>query len=275
MVIVVGVLVGGAMAAAPQRIWWLTESWKFKNPEANEPSDAAYGMTRAGGVFVILLALFVGWSIIDSDFQRKDRREAEQQRKAAEAAFVAPPPQKRGPLPVIGYFTHEFPKGIEITVYYLAPRESVRVAVRDSASHGPFKSSYPCYTSAVWGPATAAPRLVNPELFWAPEELGAVAKSERCHPASVARFTKRHGSSTARCHRRSSPTRPSWIGTEPRSCRRRRATSSRNSPRRCIRTRNRSSGAQAPRNRRLIRVSIADMPRRRSGLINAARPSAV
>ncbi|MCW1819386.1 hypothetical protein A5731_30455 [Mycolicibacterium conceptionense] len=182
LVIVVGVLVGGAMAAAPQRIWWLTESWKFKNPEANEPSDAAYGMTRAGGVFVILLALFVGWSIIDSDFQRKDRREAEQQRKAAEAAFVAPPPQKRGPLPVIGYFTHEFPKGIEITVYYLAPRESVRVAVRDSASHGPFKSSYPCYTSAVWGPATAAPRLVNPELFWAPEELGAVAKSERCHP---------------------------------------------------------------------------------------------
>ncbi|AMD54409.1 hypothetical protein ATO49_08730 [Mycolicibacterium fortuitum subsp. fortuitum DSM 46621 = ATCC 6841 = JCM 6387] len=56
------------------------------------------------------------------------------------------------------------------------------MAVRDSASHGPFKSSFPCYTSAAWGPATDAPRRVNPELFWAPEELGAVAKSERCHP---------------------------------------------------------------------------------------------
>lgn len=182
LVIVVGVLVGGAMVTSPQRIWWLTESWKFKNPEANEPSDTAYGMTRAGGVFVILLALFVGWSVIHSEFERKNRREAEQQRKAAEAAFVVPRPENRGQLPVIGYSTDKFPKGIEITVYYLAPRESVRVAVRDSASHGPFKSSFPCYTSAAWGPATDAPRLVNPELFWAPEELGAVAKSERCHP---------------------------------------------------------------------------------------------
>ncbi|WP_336470697.1 DUF6199 family natural product biosynthesis protein [Mycolicibacterium peregrinum] len=48
--IVVGVLVGGVMAAAPRGIWWATQSWKFRNPEANEPSDTAYGMTRVGGV---------------------------------------------------------------------------------------------------------------------------------------------------------------------------------------------------------------------------------
>ncbi|MEV0670691.1 DUF6199 family natural product biosynthesis protein [Mycobacterium sp. NPDC050441] len=47
--IIVGVLVGGVMAAAPRRIWWATQSWKFRHPEANEPSDTAYGMTQAGG----------------------------------------------------------------------------------------------------------------------------------------------------------------------------------------------------------------------------------
>ncbi|OMC06794.1 hypothetical protein A5734_04355 [Mycolicibacterium fortuitum] len=161
-----GVLVGGAMVTSPQRIWWFTESWKFKNPEANEPSWHG----------------FVGWSIIHSEFERKNRREAEQQRKAAEAAFVVPRPENRGQLPVIGYSTDKFPKGIEITVYYLAPGESVRAAVRDSARHGAFKSNFPCYTFAARGHAKDAPLLVNPELFWAPEKLGDMAKSERCHP---------------------------------------------------------------------------------------------
>lgn len=181
MVILVGVLVGAVLVASPRRIWWATQSWKFRDPEANEPSDAAYGMTRAGGVFVILLALFVGASIIHSDFQRKSRREAQEQRQAAEAAFVAPPPEKRGPLPVIGYFTQKFPKSLEVTVYYLAPGESVREAVRDSASHRPYKSNFPCYTSAGEGRAKDASLLVNPELFWAPKGLGDMAKSDRCH----------------------------------------------------------------------------------------------
>lgn len=90
LIIVVGVLVGGVMAAAPRGIWWATQSWKFRNPEANEPSDTSYGMTRLGGVLVIMLALFLGASTIHSHFQRQNRREAQEQQRAAEAAFVAP-----------------------------------------------------------------------------------------------------------------------------------------------------------------------------------------
>ncbi|WP_135453189.1 DUF6199 family natural product biosynthesis protein [Mycobacterium sp. DL99] len=180
LVIVVGVLVGGAMATSPKRIWWVTQSWKFKDPEANEPSDTAYGMTRAGGVFVILLALFLGASTIHSHFQRQNRREAQEQQQAAEAAFVAPAPENRGQLPVIGYFAEERERGATITVYYLAPGESVREAI----SHMNHRDSYPCYTSAGPSPAWDAPPVVNPELIWAPKELGDLAKSEGCRPGA-------------------------------------------------------------------------------------------
>lgn len=182
LVIVVGVLVGGVMAASPRRIWWATESWKFRHPEANEPSDTAYGMTRAGGVFVILLALFLGTSIISDHRKAEQRREAKEQQQAAERAFVVPLPEKRGLLPVIGYIAEQQERGTAITVYYLAPREAVREAVRDSASRGAIKSNFPCYTSAGQGPAKDAPLLVNPELFWAPKELGDLDKSDRCSP---------------------------------------------------------------------------------------------
>lgn len=180
LLIVVGVLVGGVTAAAPKAIWWATQSWKFRNPEANEPSDAAYGMTRVGGVLLIVLALVIGATIISDHREAEQRREAKEQQQAAERAFVAPPPEKRGLLPVIGYIAKQFPKGLSITVYYVAPGDSVREAVRDSASHRPIKSSYPCYTSAGRRPAKDAPPLVNPELIWAPKGLGDLAKSDRC-----------------------------------------------------------------------------------------------
>lgn len=181
LVIVVGVLVGGVMAASPRRIWWATQSWKFSNPEANEPSDAAYGMTRAGGVFVILLALFVGASVIHSDFQRKNRREAKEQRQAAEAAFVVPAPEKRGQLPVIGYFAEERERerGATITVYYQAPGEAVHERLLSSVNKW---SSHPCYTSAGISSTGNTPPVVNPELIWGPKELGDMTKSDRCHP---------------------------------------------------------------------------------------------
>lgn len=182
LVIVVGVSVGAFMAAAPKRMWWVTESWKFKDPEANEPSDTAYGLTRTAGVFVSIVALCLGGSLISDDRDAKQRHEAQEKQRAAEAAFVVPPPENRGPLPVVGYFAKKFPKGLEITVYYLAPRDSVREAVRDSASHRPIKSSYPCYTSAGRASAKGTPPVVNPELIWAPGKLGDLAKSDSCRP---------------------------------------------------------------------------------------------
>jgi hypothetical protein len=40
---------------APRSQWRAMQSWAFRNPEANEPSDAAYALTRLGGVVVLVL----------------------------------------------------------------------------------------------------------------------------------------------------------------------------------------------------------------------------
>lgn len=181
--IVVGVLVGGVMAAAPRGIWWATQSWRFRNPAANEPSDTAYGMTRVGGVLLILLALVLGGLLIGDGMSKsaagKRQQEAEAQQRAAEAAFVVPPPEERGRLPVIGYFAEPTPTGMRrVYVYYLAPGEAVHHYVRTMSD----KFSYPCYTSASVTKADGDRTSVYPELYWAPKELGDMSKSDRCRP---------------------------------------------------------------------------------------------
>ncbi|MFV8242071.1 DUF6199 family natural product biosynthesis protein [Mycolicibacterium peregrinum] len=182
--IVVGVLVGGVMAAAPRGIWWATQSWKFCHPEANEPSDTAYGMTRLGGVLLIVVALFLGGSIISDGMSKsaagKRQQEAEAQRQAAEAAFVVPQPEKRGLLPVIGYFADPTPTGMRAYVYYLAPGEAVHQYIRTMSD----RFSYPCYTWASVTKADGDRKAADPELYWAPEELGDMSKSDRCRPGA-------------------------------------------------------------------------------------------
>ncbi len=42
----------------PKGAWRATESWKYKNPEANEPSETSYALSRIGGV-VSLVAIMV------------------------------------------------------------------------------------------------------------------------------------------------------------------------------------------------------------------------
>lgn len=45
---------------SPRSMWMKTKAWQFKNPEANEPSDAAYSMTRTAsaiGIFAILCSI--------------------------------------------------------------------------------------------------------------------------------------------------------------------------------------------------------------------------
>ena len=35
---------GLAWTVAPREMWRITQGWRYKDPEANEPSDAAYVM---------------------------------------------------------------------------------------------------------------------------------------------------------------------------------------------------------------------------------------
>ena len=44
---------------APQKVWRATEGWRYKHPEANEPSDTAYGFRRVLGVVMIGIGLWV------------------------------------------------------------------------------------------------------------------------------------------------------------------------------------------------------------------------
>lgn len=47
-------------AVNPSRLWWKTSAWRYSNPEANEPSDAAYSFGRVAMGFGALLMAGVG-----------------------------------------------------------------------------------------------------------------------------------------------------------------------------------------------------------------------
>lgn len=56
---------------SPRSQWRILKSWTYRNPEANEPSDAAYGLTRIGAL-VGLLVLFGGfWYLWQSENERR------------------------------------------------------------------------------------------------------------------------------------------------------------------------------------------------------------
>ncbi|MFG2087459.1 MULTISPECIES: hypothetical protein [unclassified Spirillospora] len=41
-----------------QKVWWKTTAWRYRNPEANEPSDTALGMQRVA--FFVIAIMFLG-----------------------------------------------------------------------------------------------------------------------------------------------------------------------------------------------------------------------
>lgn len=188
ILIVVGVLVGGIMVAAPRGIWWATQSWKFRHPEANEPSDLSYGMTRASGVLLICLALVMGSVVISDSLStsaaEKREQEAEAQQKAAEAAFVVPAPEKRGLLPVIGYVARYVPAGVAVDVYYTAPPRSVPDYVRAMSD----RFTYPCASVPTKTPRDDGRIDVTVELSWAPERLGDMDQNDSCRIGAAAKM---------------------------------------------------------------------------------------
>jgi hypothetical protein len=49
---------------APEKVWRFTEAWKYRNPEANEPSDISYAMQRVSGAVMVGIGLWVlSWSL--------------------------------------------------------------------------------------------------------------------------------------------------------------------------------------------------------------------
>jgi hypothetical protein len=49
------------LAISPRTVWRVLQSWKYKNPEQNEPSDDLYMLERVSsiGVIVILVGIIL------------------------------------------------------------------------------------------------------------------------------------------------------------------------------------------------------------------------
>ena len=66
-----GLLIGGLLliafalwtVIAPRQQWQVLNAWRYRDPDANEPSDLSYNLGRAAGVGTIVLVLVVGFII--------------------------------------------------------------------------------------------------------------------------------------------------------------------------------------------------------------------
>lgn len=65
----------GLISLLAPRFWWLLRRWQFRNPEAVEPSDLAYTVTRVAGGLQVLLAV-IGLGVVTSEDRNEKAREA-------------------------------------------------------------------------------------------------------------------------------------------------------------------------------------------------------
>ncbi|WP_433360142.1 DUF6199 family natural product biosynthesis protein [Actinoplanes sp. CA-142083] len=115
-----GLLIGGVLliafalwtVIAPRQQWRILNAWRYRDPDANEPSDLSYNLGRAAGVGTIVLVIVLGFVIIRNDnspeHDAADARKARQQLFGISSAKLtaAPPPAKTGtPVAIWRYAT--------------------------------------------------------------------------------------------------------------------------------------------------------------------------
>ena len=70
---------------APRKMWRITHGWQYKNPEANEPSDAAYAMLRIRAIVPIVIIPVAIFGIISAHNKAaEDQEKRERAQKSAE-----------------------------------------------------------------------------------------------------------------------------------------------------------------------------------------------
>jgi len=66
VVLLIGVPLSFLMWFKPRELWRATESWKFRDPEANEPSDFAYRLVAIGTTALTVLLAVLAFTRPDS-----------------------------------------------------------------------------------------------------------------------------------------------------------------------------------------------------------------
>ncbi|MCY1145047.1 hypothetical protein OWR29_44210 [Actinoplanes sp. Pm04-4] len=120
-----GLIIGGlALIAfalwtviAPRHQWLTLNAWRYRDPDANEPSDLSYNLGRAAGVGTILLVVILGGYLIRANATQRDAddiRQAREQRFGTTHVELTPLPatssaaaggSSTGPLAVWRYAT--------------------------------------------------------------------------------------------------------------------------------------------------------------------------
>lgn len=108
-----GVLIGGLLliafalwtVIAPRQQWQVLNAWRYRDPDANEPSDLSYHLGRAAGIGTIVLVLVLGFIIVRNDnspeHSAADARKARQQMFGISSAqLTAAPPTGDAGTPV-------------------------------------------------------------------------------------------------------------------------------------------------------------------------------
>ncbi|MGH3730142.1 MAG: hypothetical protein ACRDTU_15540 [Micromonosporaceae bacterium] len=65
---------------SPQSAWRTLRAWQYKNPEANEPSEAAYATERVVSGFALVVLILLGIFLAsNTDDWERDRQEQQYQ----------------------------------------------------------------------------------------------------------------------------------------------------------------------------------------------------
>ena len=182
LVLLIGIPLGLLMLFKPRQVWQVTEGWKFRDPEANEPSGIAYAL---GGIGTIVGTLILaGLAFTKPDYDEAASRTMTTTRSTHPSFTFTPPPMSpfmapplivRGSLDMIGYLVSTGANGNPIaTVYFWAPEVTSKVP----AGNPP--PPPPCDLAAKIKGAGTEHVVVDVDLVWAPTTAASARLNGDC-----------------------------------------------------------------------------------------------
>jgi hypothetical protein len=135
LVLLIGLPLGLFMLVKPKQMWRALQSWRFRDPEANEPSDAGYGLSALDG-FVLMVGVLIMAALIALKPGNSGATTATSWPLSTfvpSSTVAAAPSQLRGAIPVVGYQLRpaddpNFPGQNFLLVSYLTPADANAVA---------------------------------------------------------------------------------------------------------------------------------------------------